>query len=55
MKVKNFIEELKQLPQESEILFVTDSDEYKKIDIQWDEKELDYPYIYLKDKTPLKI
>ena len=54
MKVKDFIEELKQLPQDSDILFATDSDEYQKIDIQWDEQELDCPYIYLSDKYPLK-
>lgn len=47
MKVKELIEYLNELPKESEIEFVCKNGKYEKIDIQWNENELNNPYIYL--------
>lgn len=53
MKVKDLIEYLNELPEESEIEFICKNGKYEKIDIQWNKNELDMPYIYLDDIKPI--
>lgn len=47
MKVKNLIDYLNELPKDADIEFVCKDGMFEKIDIQWDENELETPYIYL--------